>query len=126
MINMKWKKLLKLDRAKLERERRESRKNIDALTQLPEEDRAYMRRSQEDDIRAREMMHRDARKTKRKRTGLSPSATPRSQRRHRKKREEREKREERKKRDERNIAGELQRDALQNPEFHEEDAERYD
>ena len=114
MINMKWKKLLKLDRAKLERERRESRKNIDALTQLPEEDRAYMRRSQEDDIRAREMMHRDARKTKRKRTGLSPSATPRSQRRHRKKR------------DERNIAGELHRDALENPEFHEEDAERYD
>ena len=38
---MSWKNILKLDRAKLERERRKRRKNIDALTQLPEEDRDH-------------------------------------------------------------------------------------
>ena len=92
-INMSWKEVLKLDRAKLKRRRKEGNERIDELTQLPEEDRAYMRGALASDIAAEEMVHADARRAKRKKTGLStkynqPSGTPRSKRPHRMKEED--------------------------------------
>ena len=80
---MSWKNILKLDRAKLERERRKRRKNIDALTQLPEEDREEMRSALGRDINALEMSNKDAIREKRKKSGLSMNRTPRSKRIHR-------------------------------------------
>tara|TARA_R100000231_G_scaffold89779_1_gene67826 strand:- start:4174 stop:4551 length:378 start_codon:yes stop_codon:yes gene_type:complete len=90
---MTWKEVLKLDRAKLKRRREEGMKSIEELTQLPEEDRAYMRGALASDIAAEEMVHADARREKRKRTGLStkydqPSGTPRKNRPHRMKEED--------------------------------------
>jgi len=90
---MDWKNILKLDRAKLRRRRKEGMKSIEELTQLPEEDRAYMRGALESDIAAEEMVHADARRAKRKKTGLStkydqPSGTPRKNRPHRMKEED--------------------------------------
>ena len=85
---MDWKNILKLDRAKLRRREKESRRKIDELTQLPEEDRAYMRSALGQDLNAEEMSHRDARREKRRKTGLltsyhDPFGTPRSKRPHR-------------------------------------------
>ena len=79
---MDWKNIIKLDRAKLRRRRKEGNESIDELTQLPEEDRAYMRTALASDISAEEMAHRDARREKRRKTGLltsyhSPFGTPR-------------------------------------------------
>jgi|TARA_R100000482_G_scaffold66971_1_gene25024 hypothetical protein len=90
---MTWKEVLKLDRAKLKRRRKKELESIDELTQLPEEDRAYMRRASSSDIAAEEMSHRDARREKRRRTGLltdyrQPFGTPRKNRPHRMKEED--------------------------------------
>jgi len=86
---MSWKDILKLDRAKLKRERRKRRKNIDALIQLPEEDREEMRSALGRDINALEMSNKDAIREKRKKSGLSMNRTPRSKRIHRMKPEDR-------------------------------------
>jgi len=90
---MTWKEVLKLDRAKLERRRKKQLESIDELTQLPEEDRAYMRSASASDIAAEEMAHRDARREKRRKSGLltsyySPFGTKRKNRPHRMKEED--------------------------------------
>ena len=91
---MKWFNILKLDRAKLKQRRKEELEEIEELTQLPEEDREYMRRASASEIAAEEMAHDDARREKRKKTGLSmnyrsPSGTSRKNRPHRMKPEDR-------------------------------------
>ena len=68
--------------------------SIDELTQLPEEDRAYMRSALGRDINAEEQMALDERAEKRRKTGLlesyrKPFGTPRSKRVHRMKPEDR-------------------------------------
>ena len=63
---MTWKNILKIDRAKLRQRRKEGKESIDELTQLPEEDRAYMRRALASDIAAEESLHEDARREKRR------------------------------------------------------------
>ena len=92
---MTWKEVLKLDRAKLKRRREEGMKSIEELTQLPEEDRAYMRSALGRDINAEEQMALDERAEKRRKMGLEPagrlmgSGRPRSKREHRMKPEDR-------------------------------------
>tara|TARA_R100000455_G_C6130172_1_gene27747 strand:+ start:90 stop:455 length:366 start_codon:yes stop_codon:yes gene_type:complete len=91
---MDWKDIIKLDRAKLRRRRKEGNESIDELTQLPEEDRAYMRGALASDIAAEEMSHADARREKRRKAGLltdyrKPFGTPRKNRPHRMKPEDR-------------------------------------
>ena len=67
---MDWKNVLKLDRAKLRQRRKEGMESIDELTQLPEEDRAYMRSALGRDLNAERESHRDARREKRRKMGL--------------------------------------------------------
>ena len=90
---MSWKKLLKLDRAKLKRRRKEERRRIDE-SNLPEDDKQYMRGASASDIAAEEDVHRDARREKRRKMGLlesyrKPFGTPRKNRPHRMKPEDR-------------------------------------
>ena len=92
---MTWKNILKIDRAKLRQRRKEGMESIDELTQLPEEDRAYMRSALGRDINAEEQMALDERAEKRRKMGLEPagrlmgSGRPRSKREHRMKPEDR-------------------------------------
>ena len=94
-INMSWKEVLKIDRAKLRRRKKEGMKSIDELTQLPEEDRAYMRSALGQDLNAEEQNALDERAEKRRKMGLEPagrlmgSGRPRSKREHRMKPEDR-------------------------------------
>ena len=90
---MDWKNILKLDRAKLRQRRKEGMESIDELTQLPEEDRAYMRSALGRDLNAEKESHRDARREKRRKMGLlesyrKPFGTPRKNRPHRMKEED--------------------------------------
>ena len=90
---MDWKNVLKLDRAKLRQRRKEGMESIDELTQLPEEDRAYMRSALGRDLNAERESHRDARREKRRKMGLlesyrKPIGTPRKNRPHRMKEED--------------------------------------
>ena len=89
---MDWKNIIKLDRAKLRRREKESRRKIDE-SNLPEEDKKYMRSALGQDLNAEEMSHRDARREKRRKTGLltsynSPFGTTRKNRPHRMKEED--------------------------------------
>lgn len=80
---MSWKNILKLDRAKLRRREEKRFDEIDELTQLPEEDRKYMKRRAGSEFASEELIHEDAIREKRKKSGLSVNRTPRSKREHR-------------------------------------------
>lgn len=86
---MSWKNILKLDRANLRRREEKRFDEIDELTQLPEEDRKYMKRSAGSEFAYEELAHKDAIREKRKKSGLSLNRTPRSKREHRMKPEDR-------------------------------------
>ena len=90
---MSWKNILKLDRAKLRRREKESRRRIDE-SNLPEEDKKYMRSALGQDLNAEEQAALDERADKRRKMGLKPtgrlmgSGKPRSKRPHRMKEED--------------------------------------
>jgi len=89
---MDWKNILKLDRAKLRREEEKSRRKIDE-SNLPEDDKEYMRRALGSDRNAERESHRMARREKRRKMGLlesyhKPFGTPRKRRPHRMKEED--------------------------------------
>tara|TARA_R100001015_G_C4457349_1_gene45412 strand:- start:50 stop:406 length:357 start_codon:yes stop_codon:yes gene_type:complete len=85
---MDWKDIIKLDRAKLRRREKESRRKIDE-SNLPEEDKKYMRSSLGQDLNAEEQDALDSRADKRRKMGLKPASSPRSKRIHRMKPEDR-------------------------------------
>ena len=90
---MSWKEVLKLDRAKLRRREKESRRKIDE-SNLPEDDKKHMRSALGQDLNAEEQNALDRRAEKRREMGLKPagrlmgSGKPRSKRIHRMKPED--------------------------------------
>ena len=82
---MGWKKVLKLDRIKLERDKKRA-EELEGQNpfNLDSEERAELRQTNSAKLRAKEQAHLDGREEKRKKMGLRGNISlPRGQRRHR-------------------------------------------